>query len=165
LFTTAVLDFKKAHTVMGTGLMLDELAVIFTKFSLTTRVVHADKSSLTEFRKLAVGALKTDKDYVIVNFARKDLHQDGGGHFSPLAAYDEASDRFLILDVARYKYPPAWAKAVDLWTAMNSEDSTKTAKRGFMIVSGTANPKVRGTLSLPQEKTIRQQYFGTQLAN
>jgi hypothetical protein len=40
-----------------------------------------------------------------------------------------------MLDVARYKYPPAWVKAADLWQAMNTEDSDAQAKRGFVVVS------------------------------
>jgi Phytochelatin synthase len=34
------------------------------------------------------------------------IGQEQGGHISPLAAYDAETDRFLILDVSRYKYPP-----------------------------------------------------------
>ena len=33
--------------------------------------------------------------------SRKGLDQTGDGHFSPLAAYDAASDSVLVLDVAR----------------------------------------------------------------
>jgi hypothetical protein len=43
---------------------------------------------------------------VIVNYLRKAIGQEKGGHISPLAAYDAETDRFLILDVSRYKYPP-----------------------------------------------------------
>ena len=46
-----------------------------------------------------------------MNYLRKAIGQERGGHISPLAAYDAKSDRFLILDVARYKYPPVWVKA------------------------------------------------------
>ena len=46
-----------------------------------------------------------------MDFDRKVLHQKGSGHFSPLAAYHEAEDRFLLMDVARYKAPPCWVKA------------------------------------------------------
>jgi hypothetical protein len=52
-----------------------------------------------------------------------------------LAAYNQKSDRFLMLDVARYKYPPMWVKAEDLWEAMNTDDAGAKAKRGFVIIS------------------------------
>jgi hypothetical protein len=44
--------------------------------------------------------------------------------------------RFLILDVSRYKYPPVWVKATDLWKAMDRVDSSGSGKkRGFVLVS------------------------------
>ena len=52
--------------------------------------------------------------FVIVNYLRKALGEQTGGHISPLAAYDGKADRFLILDVARYKYPPVWVKTADI---------------------------------------------------
>ena len=55
-------------------------------------------------------ALAEPNRYVIVNYLRRTLGQERGGHISPLAAYDADADRFLILDVSRYKYPPVWVK-------------------------------------------------------
>lgn len=40
---------------------------------------------------------------MISNFARQGLEEHGGGHFSPLGAYNEANDAVLVMDVARYK--------------------------------------------------------------
>ena len=58
--------------------------------------------------------------FVIVNYLRSALGEEAGGHISPLAAYDGKADRFLILDVARYKYPPVWVKTADMFAAMNT---------------------------------------------
>ena len=63
-------------------------------------------STLDEFRKTARDYLSTEDRFVIVNYLRKAIGQEKGGHISPLAAYDAETDRFLILDVSRYKYPP-----------------------------------------------------------
>jgi hypothetical protein len=64
------------------------------------------------------------------------LGQEIGGHISPLAAYDAKSDRFLVLDVARYKYPPVWVRTADLFGAMNTVDKDNNGKtRGFVLVS------------------------------
>lgn len=52
---------------------------------------------------------------------------------SPLAAYDLQSDRFLLLDVARYKYPAYWVKTEDLWNAVNTKDDN--TYRGFIMIS------------------------------
>jgi Phytochelatin synthase len=73
---------------------------------------------------------------VIVNYLRKALGQQTGGHISPLAAYDAKEDRFLILDVARYKYPPVWVKVSDLFDAMNTTGSANGNKtRGYVLIA------------------------------
>ncbi len=65
-------------------------------------------------------------------------------HATPAAARrlanDAAADRFLILDVARYKYRPAWATASELFNAMNTTDPDAGNKtRGFALVSKTGS--------------------------
>ncbi|XP_041999604.1 glutathione gamma-glutamylcysteinyltransferase 1-like [Salvia splendens] len=44
-------------------------------------------------------------------------------------------DMVLILDVARFKYPPHWVPLTLLWEAMDSTDEATKLKRGFMLVS------------------------------
>ena len=34
----------------------------------------------------------------------------GSGHISPIGSYYPPTDTFLIMDVSKYKYPPAMAK-------------------------------------------------------
>jgi hypothetical protein len=101
---------------------------------LVTRAAVSYKPSADQFRELAATALESKDHYLIVNYSREILGQVGGGHFSPLGAYDRNTDRFLIMDVARYKYPPAWVKATDLWDAMNTDDLDAKAKRGYVVV-------------------------------
>jgi len=134
-FTPAALEVQPVHSVAGNGQTLEQLASMLRTFGLTLEVHHADTLSLDQFRTLAVDTLKTKDRYIVVNFLRAKLAQEGGGHFSPLAAYDKKSDRFLLMDVARYKYPPAWVKAEDLWYAINTDDTDAKAKRGFAIIS------------------------------
>ena len=46
------------------------------------------------------------------------------------------TDRFLILDVARYKYPPVWVTASDLFDAMNTPDADNENKtRGYVLIA------------------------------
>jgi hypothetical protein len=136
-FTSAALEVQRVHSVAGNGQTLEQLADTLRTFGLTLEVHHANTLSLDQFRTLAVNALETKDRYMIVNFSRVTLAQEGGGHFSPLAAYDGKSDRFLLMDVARYKYPPAWVKAEHLWNAMNTDDADAKAKRGFVIIGRT----------------------------
>jgi glutathione-S-conjugate glycine hydrolase len=70
-----------------------------------------------------------------VNYLRSAIGQSSLGHISPLAAYDKEGDRFLILDVSRYKYPPVWVEAAALFAAMNTTDKgNENRTRGYVIV-------------------------------
>jgi len=137
-FTPCVLARQRVRNIAGDGLYLAELGDMLKAFDVVVDEHHADKFSADEFRTLAVAALKSTNRYVVVNFSRDRISQEGGGHFSPLAAYDVKSDRFLVLDTARYKYPPYWVKAQDLWEAMNTVDADAKARRGFLIIGRTA---------------------------
>ena len=69
------------------------------------------------------------------SYDRKVLKQTGSGHFSPIGAYDPVSDRVLILDVARFKYPPHWVKLDLLREAMRSLDSATKLPRGWVALA------------------------------
>jgi hypothetical protein len=125
--------------ILHRGMTLDQLGGILATYPVTVDVHHAAPGEVDAFRKLASEALASRNHVVIVNFLRKALGEEIGGHISPLAAYDEKADRFLILDVARYKYPPVWVKTADLFDAMNTTDSDNDNKtRGYVLVSGQA---------------------------
>jgi hypothetical protein len=98
-------------------------------------VHHAATANIEDFRKVTAANLKQKGNFVIVNYLRKEINQERGGHISPIAAYNEETDRFLIMDVSRYKYPPVWVKTADLWKAMNTVDSVSGKTRGFVLVS------------------------------
>ena len=118
------------------GMTLDQIGGILSTYSVKADVRHAADSTLDEFRTLARQALSTPNQYVIVNYLRRSIGQERGGHISPLAAYDADTDRFLVLDVSRYKYPPIWVQAADLYAAMNTPDSdNQNRTRGFVLVT------------------------------
>jgi hypothetical protein len=120
------------------GMTLDQIGGILATEPVKAEVHHASDSSIDEFRKLASAYLGEPGHFVIVNFLRKVIGEEIGGHISPLAAYDGKADRFLILDVARYKYPPVWVKTADIFAAMNTPDAANENKtRGFVLVTAT----------------------------
>jgi hypothetical protein len=92
--------------------------------------------SAAEFRRTARRELARPQHYLLVNFSRATLSDDatGGGHFSPLAAYNRTADDLLLMDVARYKYPPFWVDADLMWQAMATTDTTSGRHRGFIVV-------------------------------
>ncbi len=136
VFTPATEAVKPEAAVLRGGLTLDELGGMLAAHDLKVEVQHAADSSLDEFRKTAVAALGEGDHFILVNYLRKAIGQESGGHISPLAAYDADTDRFLILDVSRYKYPPVWVEAAALFAAMNTPDSDAGNRtRGYVVVS------------------------------
>ncbi|MEY3332763.1 MAG: hypothetical protein RLZZ176_1063, partial [Cyanobacteriota bacterium] len=105
------------EVVSRQGMTLDELGGLLGIYNVKVKVYHAGDTNLEEFRKLAAENLKQPNNFVIINYLRKEIGQERGGHISPLAAYNQLTDRFLIMDVSRYKYPPVWVKTADLWKA------------------------------------------------
>ncbi len=84
------------------GMTLDQLGALAEVSGIEGRVRHAADGSVDAFRSEAAAYLGRPGRYVLVNYLRRQLGQQTGGHISPLAAYDAAADRFLILDVSRY---------------------------------------------------------------
>ena len=124
------------ETLARQGMTLDQIGAILATQPVHAEVHHASESSVDEFRKLARAYLGEPGHFVIVNYLRKALGEQIGGHISPLAAYDGKADRFLVLDVARYKYPPVWVKTADMFAAMNTPDAANGNKsRGFVLVT------------------------------
>jgi hypothetical protein len=118
------------------GITVDQLGALFGTYPVTATVRHAADSTVDAFRSEARDALSKPGHFVVVNYLRKAIGQERGGHISPLAAFDAESDRFLVLDVARYKYPPVWVKTTDLFAAMNTTDSdNQNRTRGYVLVA------------------------------
>jgi len=92
--------------------------------------------SAAEFRSTARYVLDQPERYLLVNFSRATLSDDntGGGHFSPLSAYNGRADDLLVMDVARYKFPPFWVDTDLLWKAMATTDTSSGRHRGYIVV-------------------------------
>lgn len=136
-------DFFNAETekvrpqslIAERGMTVDQIGGLLAAYAIEESVHHAADTDVDTFRRQAARFLSAKNHYVIVNYLRGALGQERGGHISPLAAYDSQTDRFLVLDVARYKYPPVWVSASDLFAAMNTPDSDNDGRsRGFVLV-------------------------------
>jgi len=160
-FTDQVKKIVTPEEVLIKGITLDQLNEIARIYGLTSNAYHADQfRSLKDFREFMIKAM-SKKKFIIVNFARKELRQEGGGHHSPLAAYDENRDRFLLLDVAKYKYPPYWVKTKDLWKAIYTEDSDaeKNKWRGILVMTTNlrASPPVKARGDIEADAQLKTQ--------
>jgi hypothetical protein len=120
-FSDEVESVVRRYQVDRRGMLLQELGLAIASWGLPTRVVPACELTLPAFRTLLRDALEGSL-FVIADFSRETLAQLGGGHHSPVAAYDAETDQFLILDVARYKHIPFWVKTTRLWDAINTTD-------------------------------------------
>jgi hypothetical protein len=128
------------ETVARQGMTLGELAGLLAANGATVQRWHGDGLSLPQFRGLLQRSLADPTDRLLVNYHRSALGQQGGGHISPLAAYDERTDRVLILDVARYRYPSVWVPSESLWRAIRMVDSSSGRSRGLLRISAPAPP-------------------------
>jgi hypothetical protein len=79
---------------------------------------------------------------VIVNYARKELGQKGGGHISPLGAYDTRSDSFLVMDVNPNAAGWVWVTTEALVRAMRTFDTVEN--RGYLLISDPPAPPTSG---------------------
>jgi hypothetical protein len=134
IFTDEVLHHRRPLEIEKGGNTLEQLATVLRALHVDVDIHFGSDLDAAETRRIITEALKADDRRVIVDFDRKVLHQKGSGHFSPLAAYHEGEDRFLLLDVARYKLPPCWVKAEVLHEAITGIDSSSGKSRGFLIV-------------------------------
>jgi hypothetical protein len=78
------------------------------------------------------GALQRAGTYVIVNYRREAVGQRGGGHISPLGAYDAESDSFLVLDVNPGIAGWVWMPTRLLVNGMRTFDTVEN--RGYVVV-------------------------------
>ena len=91
---------------------------------------------LAKFRSYIDMSCRSNKGdlFIIANFDREVLGQTGSGHFSPVGGYHRERDLVLIMDVARFKYPPWWVPVRDLWKAMGVSDPQTQESRGYFVM-------------------------------
>ena len=139
LFTVpASTSFVEASRVAREGMTLEQLHGLLASVGTGVRRYHGENLSLEQLRLLLRRGLAERSDRLLANYDRQALGQKGGGHISPLAAYDPDQDRVLILDVARYRYPAVWVSTPDLWRAIRSIDTSSGRSRGVLIIEAPA---------------------------
>lgn len=132
LFTREASAVRSWWAVTFGGMSLRELAGLLAAHGVVAESHHADEG-VAAFRAAVVANAGRAEDFLIVNWQRSALGQEGeGGHLSPIAAYDPVGDRVLVLDVAAHRYPWAWFPVVRLFAAMDTRDGE--ALRGWLVV-------------------------------
>ena len=117
------------------GMTLAELDALAKSWGLRAQLVYADKLSLETFRERLKAYLAREGAFVLVNYDRRVLKQEGMGHISPIAVYDPGSDAFLLLDEASYRYPFTWVPTALLYAAIHTTESDGRF-RGVLFIEG-----------------------------
>ena len=145
------IDLEK---IKETGITLPVFKCLAVCQGLAVRLEHVDadvdrenskEAALERFRaSVREACLETENDdkggeitidrILVVSYNRKILGQTGTGHFSPIAAYDQASDSVLILDTARFKYGAHWVKLPLVFEAMQPTDPDTGRSRGHVML-------------------------------
>lgn len=167
--------------VKRTGITMSVFHCLAQCQGITSRVYYAqDEGSTVEHfreqvRAACVEAEQGDEDVedrsddhlhsiLVVSYNRRGLGQSGTGHFSPVGAYDAASDSVLILDTARFKYGVHWVSLPLLYEAMQSIDPDSGRSRGYIVLShdredhhlsAEAAPSPASSPSLPMSVLFR----------
>jgi len=134
-FSEDLLDCcKPLEEIRRLGLSLDEVACL-AKCSGADVALHRAgfETGVERFRAQVLEASTRDgAPLLVVNYSRRALGQSGDGHFSPIGGYHADSDCVLVLDTARFKYPPHWVPLELLFTAMQARDSATGLPRGWL---------------------------------
>ncbi|XP_002529835.2 glutathione gamma-glutamylcysteinyltransferase 1 isoform X1 [Ricinus communis] len=152
-FDESMLDCcEPLETVKAKGISFGKLVCLAHCAGAKVEAYRTNQSTIDEFRQHVIKCTTTDDCHLISSYHRGTFKQTGTGHFSPIGGYHAGRDMALILDVARFKYPPHWVPLTLLWEAMNNIDVTTGQRRGFMLISRPhREPGLLYTLSCKHE--------------
>lgn len=143
------------EVVRERGICISKLDCLARCNGAATVLKYGDSTGLDEFRqdivRITTGGhgpcqhshdpahhhhhAQEQEELMIVGYNRQVLGQTGTGHFSPVGGYHAGKDMVLIMDVARFKYPPHWVSVPLLWEAMQTVDSETQRSRGYLVVA------------------------------
>lgn len=127
--------------VQERGMTLDELACLARCNGARAEVRRPDAHTEDELRAAVAAAAGSSVDpALIVSYDRRVLGQTGEGHYSPIGGYNRTSDQVLVLDVARFKYPPHWVPLPLLYAATRPHDAATGRPRGWVLLRRSSRP-------------------------
>ena len=114
------------------GYQLRQFDEMLRAHGLATRLAVVDEARTDAEVRADLAAALERGDYVVVNYRREAVGQRGGGHISPLGAYDGESDSFLVLDVNPGAASWVWMPATTLAKGMRTFDTVEN--RGYVVI-------------------------------
>jgi len=124
--------------VQAQGLTIDEVACLARCNGAEVELGSPAQRSLDEFRAGVQASTRSPDRMLIASYCRSALGQTGAGHFSPIGGYHAGSDQLLLLDVARFKYPPHWVPVSQMYEAMRDRDPATDRPRGWLMLAKRA---------------------------
>ena len=137
--------------VKRTGITFGTFACLAKCQGLDVDAVYGSDSTCDDFRRAVRRTCAEEEEeepspsssppspspssFLVVSYTRAVVGQTGTGHFSPIGAYDEASDRVLVLDTARFKYGPHWVPLELMFDALLPLDPDTGRSRGYAVLS------------------------------
>lgn len=136
--------------VKRTGITFGTFACLAKCQGLDVDAVYGSDSTYDDFRRAVRRTCAEEEEgepssspssspspssFLVVSYTRAVVGQTGTGHFSPIGAYDEASDRVLVLDTARFKYGPHWVPLELMFDALLPLDPDTGRSRGYAVLS------------------------------
>ncbi|CAG8608017.1 5692_t:CDS:2, partial [Acaulospora colombiana] len=115
-------------------------------------VKRADHITKEEFIEDLKKVCSSSDTFMVISFSRQSLQQTGDGHFSPIGAYNIERNMALVLDVARFKYPPYFASVDLLFDAMQPLDKVTNLPRGYFILSSSPRRQAIRLCELSREE-------------
>ncbi|KAK4482350.1 hypothetical protein RD792_009503 [Penstemon davidsonii] len=135
-FDESMLDCcEPLEKVKDKGIAFGKIVCLAHCAGANVEAFRTNQSTIDDFRKYVMACSTSEDCHVISSYDRGTFNQTGTGHFSPIGGYHAERDMTLILDVARFKYPPHWVPLTLLWEAMGTVDEATGLRRGFMLVS------------------------------
>jgi glutathione gamma-glutamylcysteinyltransferase len=116
------------------GINFDEFKLLASCKGAMVTSFRFEECTLDQFREHIKRVTMSSNEFMVVSYYRKHVGQTGTGHFAPVAGYHEGSDKVLLLDVARFKYPPHWVPVPLLHGAMKDIDPDTNKSRGYFLL-------------------------------
>jgi glutathione gamma-glutamylcysteinyltransferase len=129
------------NEVRERGIDMDEFACLARCNGADVRTHRAESASSDDWRS-ALAAAASGESIVVAAYNRSSIGQTGSGHFSPIGGYHRDRNLALVLDVARFKYPPHWISADALWRAMQPVDVVTGRSRGWVTLRRAADDRM-----------------------
>lgn len=147
------------------GLSLSQVAALLnchlhsikdSSWTATSHYVDSTSWSMIGIAKMKYHlkhALRDPNSRVLVNYDRSKVGQNGSGHWAPVGSYSKTMDAFLLMEVAKYKYPSVWVPSERLFDGMSTTDDC--GEWNFPAAQDTLSRDERLSMSYEEYETTK----------